>query len=291
MKLLITGINGFLGRHLSNYLANKGFSVFATGRKSVENMNKLIYLELDLLNTKQLFEVTNKIKPDIIIHTAAMSKPDECEVKQELCLLTNLDATKNLAIAAKQLNAKFIFISTDFVLGEGENQTENAAPNPMNFYGKSKYWAEKFIEKEINNYCIIRPVFIYGKHIEDIRNTFVDWVNENLEACKQIKVVNDQYRTPTYVNDICFGIEQIIRLNKTGIYHLAGEQILTPYSMAVKIANYLHFDPNLIVPVNQNNFKETVKRAKKNILCIDKAKKELGFEPTGFDEGLTKCFN
>jgi len=293
MKLLITGINGFLGRHLTNHLSSKGFKVIATGRKSVihTGTDKFIYLKLDLLDTEQLFELSKETKPDIIIHTAAISKPDECEANQELCIRTNFDATKNLATAAKELQAKLIFISTDFVLGEGENQMETATPNPLNFYGQSKLMAETYIHKHLENYAIIRPVFIYGKHIEGIRNTFLDWIKESLETKTKIKVVNDQFRTPTYVEDICFGIEQIIRQNKIGIYHLAGEQILTPYSMAVKIAHYLNFDANLIEPVNENDFIEKVKRAKKNILSIDKAKKEINFKPLCFDDGLIKSFS
>jgi len=290
MKLLITGINGFLGRHLTNYLAGKGFSLTATGRNNVKGtiLNYTKFVSFDLLNHQQSFEMVNELQPNVIIHTAAMSKPDECEQQKERCLQTNVAATTALANAAQQVNAKFIFISTDFVLGEGDNHTEAATPNPLNFYAASKLMAEEYIQQHLDNYCIVRPVLIYGKHIEGIRNTFIDWVQQSLQAGKQIKVVNDQFRTPTYVDDICFGIERIISLDKTGIYHLAGEQILTPYTMAVKVANHLQLDSNLIIPVDENSFPEPVKRAKRSIANIDKAKTELGYLPTSFDEGLKK---
>jgi dTDP-4-dehydrorhamnose reductase len=293
MKLLITGINGFLGRHLTKYLAGKGFSVTATGRNNAKGtlLNSVKFISADLLNTQQSFEMVNELQPNVIIHTAAMSKPDECEQQKELCLQTNLEATKILANAAKQVSAKFIFISTDFVLGEGENHIETSIPNPLNFYAQSKLMAEIYIQQHLDNYCIIRPVLIYGKHIEGIRNTFIDWVQQSLQAGKQIKVVNDQFRTPTFVDDICFGIERIISLDKTGIYHLAGEQILTPYSMAVKIANHLQLDCNLIIPVDENSFPEPVKRAKRSIVNIDKAKAELDYQPLSFDEGLRRTVN
>ena len=102
--------------------------------------------------------------------------------------------------------------------------------------------------------------------------------------------MNDQFRTPTFVDDICFGIERIISLDKTGIYHLAGEQILTPYTMAVKIADHLQLDSSLMIPVDENSFPEPVKRAKRSIANIDKAKAELGYLPLSFDEGLRKMF-
>ena len=293
MKLLITGINGFLGRHLTNYLAGKGFSVIATGRNNVkgEVLNSVKFISADLLNTQQSFEMVNELQPYVIIHTAAMSKPDECEQQKELCLQTNLEATKTLANAAKQVNAKFIFISTDFVLGEGDSHTETSTPNPLNFYAQSKLMAETYIQQHLDNFSIIRPVLIYGKHIEGIRNTFIDWVQQSLQAGKQIKVVNDQFRTPTFVDDICFGIERIINLDKTGIYHLAGEQILTPYTMAIKIANHLQLDSSLITAVDENSFPEPVKRAKRSIANIDKAKAELGYVPLSFDEGLRRAVN
>jgi dTDP-4-dehydrorhamnose reductase len=290
MKLLITGINGFLGRHLANYLAGKGFSVTATGRNNAKGniLNSVKFISFDLLNHQQSFEIINELQPTVIIHTAAMSKPDECEQQKELCLQTNFEATKALANAAQQVNAKFIFISTDFVLGEGDNHTEISTPNPLNFYAQSKLMAEQYIQQHLDNFCIIRPVLIYGKHIEGIRNTFIDWVQQSLQAAKQIKVVNDQFRTPTYVDDICFGIERMIALDKTGIYHLAGEQILTPYAMAVKVANHLQLDSSLIIPVDENSFPEPVKRAKRSIVNIDKAKTELGYLPLSFDDGLRK---
>lgn len=281
-----------MGRHLTNYLASKGFSTWGTGRNKPKGklLNNGEFILADLLNTSQSVEMVAELQPNAIIHTAAMSKPDECEQQKELCLQTNLEATKTLANAAKLANAKFIFISTDFVLGEGDNHTETSIPNPLNFYAQSKLMAEEHIQQKLINYCIVRPVLIYGKHIEGVRNTFIDWVQQSLQASKQIKVVNDQFRTPTYVDDICFGIERIISLDKTGIYHLAAEQILTPYTMAVKIANHLQLDSNLIIPVDENSFPEPVRRAKRSIVNIDKAKTELGYLPVSFDEGLMRMY-
>jgi dTDP-4-dehydrorhamnose reductase len=293
MKLLITGINGFLGRHLINYLLARGYAVFSTGRGFIKGNLKsdVHYINFDLTNNELLLQTINEIQPNIIIHIAAMSKPDECELNKEACILNNVDVTKNIADAAKAINAKLIFTSTDFVFGEGENHKEESITKPLNFYGESKLMAETYIQKVLNNYCIIRPVFIYGKQIDGIKGSFVQWVQSNLENDNVIKVVNDQFRTPTYVEDICFGIERLVLLDKTGIYHFSGEEVLTPYQMAFEIAEQLNLDISLIISVDASVFPEPVKRAKKCILNIDKSKQDLNFLPLSFNEGLKQIFS
>lgn len=290
MKLLITGINGFLGRHLTNYLLSKGYTIVATGRGSAKGIisTEINYVDLDLTNSTSLLKIINKVQPNVIIHTAAMSKPDECEQNKDACILNNVMVTKTIAETAKNINAKLIFTSTDFVFGEGDNQVETSITKPLNFYGESKLQAEKYIQQTLTNFCIIRPAFIYGKQIDGLRGSFVQWILSNLEKGNAIKVVNDQFRTPTYVDDICYGIERLITLDKQGIYHFAGEEILTPYQMAVMIAEKLQLNANLIIPVDENTFPEPVKRSKKCILNINKAKKELNFLPTSFINGLEK---
>jgi dTDP-4-dehydrorhamnose reductase len=100
----------------------------------------------------------------------------------------------------------------------------------------------------------------------------------------QIESVNDQFRTPTYVIDVCSAIQTILSNNKTGTYNIAGSEILTPYQMAIILAKQLDLDENLIKPVTENDFKEPVQRAKRSIANIDKAKLNLGFNPIDFSK-------
>jgi dTDP-4-dehydrorhamnose reductase len=131
---------------------------------------------------------------------------------------------------------------------------------------------------------MIRPVFMYGHEIVGVRKSFVQWVKESLEQNKNIKVVNDQFRTPTYVIDVCSAIQTILSNNKTGTYNIAGSEILTPYQMAIILSKQLNLDENLIKPVTENDFKEPVQRAKRSIANIDKAKLNLGFNPIDFSK-------
>ena len=140
-------------------------------------------------------------------------------------------------------------------------------------------------------YAIVRPVFIYGPVLQGMRPSFLHWVKNNLEQHKLIKVVSDQQRTPTFVTDICKGIETIISQKQEGAFHLAGKDILSPFEMAVTVANFLRLDAALIENVTSDIFIETVLRAKRSGLKIDKAEKMLGYKPVSFEEGVQLTFN
>ena len=286
MKILLTGTNGFLGNHLLNYLADYKYQLFSITRSKLVNHRSIAVQNFIGEITNKLFieEVVQNIKPNAIVHCAAMSKPDDCENNKELCWQTNVLSTQHLVEASLAFNTHFVFCSSDFVYGEGENHKENDTYNPLNYYAQSKLTAEKIIAKATSNYTIIRPVFMYGHEIVGVRKSFVQWVKESLEQNKNISVVNDQFRTPTYVVDVCSAIQTILSNNKTGIYNLAGSEILTPYQMAVIVAKQLNLNENLIKPVTENDFKEPVKRAKRSIANIDKAKLDLGFNPIDFSK-------
>ena len=287
-KILITGANGFLGQHLTITLSKTDNKVIATGRGASRlPAGKYEYRSAELTNPTAVKYLINEINPDIIIHTAALSKPDECDVNRALCLNENVEATRNLVTPS---NAFFIYVSTDFIFGENGPHAETAVPAPLNFYGKSKLMAEKVVEESCKQYAIVRPVFIYGKVWPGMRPSFLHWVKSNLEAGKRIKVVSDQQRTPTLVNDICQGILLIINKKATGAFHLAGKDILSPYQMAVTMAEVLGLDTSLIENVTSETFPEPVKRAKRSGLLIERARTVLGYEPVSFAEGVKASF-
>ena len=288
-RILITGANGFLGQHLCMYLNNAGLNIIATGKGENRLVDKSIaYLPLELTDRPAVEMFIEKLQPDAIIHTAAMSKPDECENNKELCTDINVNATKHLLEAS---SGHFIYLSTDFIFGENGPHSEADNPAPLNFYGESKLQSEQLVQQSKHATAIVRPVFIYGQSLPGMRPTFLHWVKNNLEQNKPIKVVSDQWRTPTYVQDICKGIEAIISKTATGIFHLAGKEILSPYEMALHTANVLNLDSSLIEKVTADTFPEPVKRAKRSGLKIDKAKAELSYNPVSFEEGVRRTFD
>lgn len=295
MKILITGANGFLGQHLTLFLAEKKYQVIACSRGEcrIPKNFPFEYLPIDLTDEKAVETLVARITPDVIVHTAANSKPDDCDINRDACIQQNVTATKYLmnALATQSNNPRFIYISTDFIFGENGPHSEDDATGPLNFYGESKLMSEEAVKESGLAYAIVRPVFIYGPIWNGVRSTFLHWVKNSLEQGKQIKVVSDQTRTPTYVVDICKGIETIIRLNQQGDFHLAGKDLLSPYDMAVAVASFLKLDAALIGNVTSESFKEPVQRAKRSGLKIDKAKQVLNYDPVDFMKGVELTFN
>ena len=293
MNVIITGSNGFLGQHLTDFLSKKGYLVNALSRGENQNTitKGLNYHSVNLTDEEEVNAAVAHIKPTIIIHNAAMSKPDVCHNNQEECKLQNVTATEFLLKASAQFNPHFIYISTDFVFGENGPHHENETPAPLNYYGQTKLMAEQLVKQSGLDYVVMRPVFIYGPAYENMRPTFLHWVRNSLLQNKAIKVVNDQRRTPTYVYDICQGILSMIEKRVIGDFHLAGKDILSPYQMAVAVAETLKLDSSLIEPVTSDTFPEPVKRAKQSGLIIDKARETLGYEPISFEEGIKLTFS
>lgn len=289
---MVTGANGFLAQHLCVFLSDKGFQTIAVSRgpRKIPLSNNIFYYDLELTNVSSVADFIHNHQPDVLIHAAAMSKPDECNNNQEKCILQNVTVTENLVYLVKKYAIHFIHISTDFIFGENGPHHEDQLPDPLNFYGESKLMAENIIKKVLTDFTIVRPVFIYGAVWEGLRLSFIQWVQQNLQNGQAIKVVNDQQRTPTWAEDICAGIYQIIVLKKYGIYHLAGKDICTPYSMALTVAKVLNLDSQLIIEVDSTSFPEPVRRAKQSGLTIQKAVHELNYQPHSFEEGVRKSF-
>lgn len=294
MKVLITGANGLLGQHLVKMLIEStDYKINATGkgvsRLPVDSSNRYKYVSLDITDGVEVNTFIAQNDPDIIIHTAAITQVDDCEKDPVHCWNTNVTATRFLMGAAEMIDAKFIYISTDFVFdGEAGPYIESDIPAPVNYYGSSKLGAEKSVIEAKLSWCIIRTVLVYGNILVGNRNNMVSWVQNNLSQGKSIQVVSDQLRTPTYVEDLAKGILLVIQKKAIGIYHISGDELMSPYDMALATAEYLHLDKNLIEKVDAAIFKQAGKRPAKTGFVIDKAKNELGFKPLTFKEGLKK---
>jgi dTDP-4-dehydrorhamnose reductase len=291
MKLLITGSNGLLGQKLVALLHQQaGVQLVATSREE----NKLAtlypevrYVPLDLTDRAQVQQVLAAEQPTHLIHTAAMTNVDECELHQEACWRNNVTATEYLVEACEQHNVHLLHVSTDFIFsGEQGPLTEEAIPGPVNFYGESKLAAEKAVQACRTPWAILRTVLVYGTAHEYGRTNIVLWVRDSLRAGKHIKVVNDQLRTPTLAEDLAQGCWLAARHNATGIYHISGQELLTPYQMALQVAEYFKLDASLIEKVDASTFTQPARRPLRTGFIITKAKTDLGYHPRTFAEGI-----
>lgn len=295
MKILITGANGFLGYYLTQQLLQQGYEVIATGkgecRLPFSNDKGFQYLSMDFTDPFTVHDVFAKFKPEAVIHAGAISKPDDCEQNQWEAYLTNVEGTVCMLLNAEEHKSFFVFVSSDFIFDgkKGEYKEEDIA-GPVNFYGKTKVEAEDAVREYEHDWAIVRTVLVYGKPLTKRKN-ILSTIKEKLEKGEEYNVFDDQVRTPTYVEDLATGIVSIIKKRATGIYHLAGMDTLTPYQMACMAADHLGLDKSLIKKVTATTFFQPAKRPAKTGFIIDKAKRELGFSPISFKEGLIKTFS
>jgi len=292
-KVLITGANGFLGQHLVNLLLKKGYEVIAVAkgesRLPFKASEKFRYYEVDITNDFLLHAVLEKEIPDTIVHAAAMTQPDDCQLNPSTCEAVNVQATAQLLLSAESFSRHFIYISTDFVFdGEKGDYKEDDVMNPVSWYGFTKVQAESIVQTSDIPFAIVRTCLVYGNALTGTRSNIVGWVKKSISAGKHIKVVSDQWRTPTYVEDLAKGILLVIEKGATGVYHISGKDKLTPYDMAMQTAAFCKLDDALIENVDAASFSQPAKRPPKTGFDISKARKELGFEPISFEEGLRK---
>lgn len=295
MKILLTGANGFLGQYLSAQLLEKGHAVIATGkgncRLAITGKPGFQYVAMDFTDPFAVHDVFEKYKPDIVVHAGAMTKVDDCEQQQWQAYFTNVEGTVTMLLNAEEQKSFFIFVSTDFVFdGERGSYKEDDSTNPVNFYGKTKSEAEDAVKEYEYGWAIVRTSLVYGKPLTG-RSNILTVVQEKIGKGEEYQVVDDQVRTPTYVEDLATGIALLIEKKATGIYHLSGGDILTPYQMAVKTVEYLQLNKSLLQKVTEADFSQPARRPLKTNLIINKARNELGFVPVSFEEGLKKTFS
>lgn len=290
MKILVTGANGLLGQHVVRLFSqDPQFDVLATARG--KNRSKAAggyrYATLDICDEGQVKAVVEQFHPDVIIHSAAMTQVDDCETKKEQCWQVNVQATGYLIRAARQAGSFLLLLSTDFIFdGAAGPYDEKALPNPLSYYGISKLAAEMLLLGSGIRWAIARTVLVYGIAEDMSRSNIILWVKNSLEQGKKIKVVDDQWRTPTLVQDLAMGCKLITGKKAEGIFNISGRDLLTPYEMAVKTAGYFNLDQSLMEKADAATFTQPAKRPARTGFIIDKAGKELGYAPHSFEEGI-----
>jgi len=288
-RILITGANGLLGQKLIKLYRDKPeVETIATGiEDSRLGDGNYVYHTMDITSEQEVLKVISKTKPDIIINTAALTQVDQCETEREFCWKLNVTAVDHLIKASEKNNCFLIHLSTDFIYGgEAGPYKEDDVPAPISYYGESKLASEQLLEKSAIKYAIVRTQLVYGIVPNLSRSNIILWVKNSLEEGKQIKVVNDQWRTPTLAEDLAVGCSLVAEKKAEGVFHISGSELLTPYDMAMATCDYFDLDKSLITEVDGNIFQQTAKRPPRTGFILDKAKTQLGYHPRTFKEGI-----
>jgi len=290
MKILLTGSNGLLGQKLVELLVkDNNIELIATARGAnrLPFNSNYTYASLDITNKEEVLSAFKKFKPEVVINTAAMTNVDQCELEKEAGWKANVDSVAYLVEACEINNTFLLHLSTDFIFdGTKGPLTEEEEPNPVNYYGVGKLAAEKLIIDSKLEWAMARTVLVYGIVSDMSRSNIILWVKNSLENQKPINVVDDQWRTPTLAEDLAMGCYLIVKKKAKGIYNISGKDLLTPYDMAIKVRDYFELDGSLISRADSSTFSQPAKRPLKTGFIIEKAQKELGYEPHSFDEGI-----
>ena len=292
MKILLTGSNGLLGQKLVALLHQQpGVALVATARgtnRLADLYPDLYFVPLDVTDAAQVRHVLAQEQPTHLIHTAAMTQVDECELNQAACWVQNVTAVEHLAHACADLGIHLTHLSTDFIFNGLEGPlAEEAVPDPISHYGHSKLAAEHIVQATPGlRWAIARTVLVYGTVHGGGRSNIVLWVRDSLRKGQKIKVVADQWRTPTLAEDLALGCWLLAQHSAQGIYHLSGDELLTPYQMAQQVAAFFELDAKLLEQVDASTFTQPAKRPPRTGFLIEKARREVGYQPRTFAEGI-----
>ena len=297
MKLLVIGGSGLLGFKVVE-MAAREFETSATYNFRPIESEDCEFFRLDKCNRSDTLTLIKELKPDVVIDTAALHNVDYCETHQDEAWKVNVEGTKNIADACKAVGAKMIFVSTDYVFdGKKRFYTEEDPPNPLHYYAKTKLEGESVVRKAGIDYAIARPSVIYGWNPGELANlrsssgksmNFVIWTINKLKKGEEIKIVTDQYSSPTLADNLAEALLALSRSKRQGTYHTAGKTCTNRFEFAKKIAEVFELEADLIEPVTSNVFKQIAERPKMCCLDVSKAERELKVKFLTVEEGLTK---
>lgn len=295
MNVLIIGANGFTGRNLLHHLSSHAeYTVTGSSlRPDIRPESGYAFIQADLTDYAAVENMIRRVSPDVVINTSALSVPDYCEQHREEAYSVNVAAIRHLAECCDAAGCQLIHLSSDFVF-DGRKRTlytEEDLPAPVNYYGETKWLGEQAVAQACRNWAVARVVVVYGKALPGQHGNILQLVKTRLERGEPIRVVSDQWRTPTWVKDVCRGIELLALSRTNGLFHICGNECLSIADMAYHVADYFHLDRSLIQPVTTEEMKEATPRPAFSGLSIEKACRELGYAPHTLEEGLEELRN
>ncbi|MDZ7722682.1 MAG: NAD(P)-dependent oxidoreductase [candidate division KSB1 bacterium] len=275
-KIAIAGSLGLLGQRLLHSTPDNKELLCIDLPESPQPLTQPNYVSCDLTDRGKTFDVLDAFSPDWIINCAAYTHVDRAEVERELCWTVNVEAAENLAYAARKTRSRILQISSDYIFdGKNGPYTEDATPNPLGYYGKSKLAAENVLRGAPVESTIIRTMVLYGTS-KNQRPDFVQWLIGELKAGRRVKIVNDQIGNATLNDNLAENIWRVIEQRYTGILNIAGKEINSRLEFARQICEVFDLDLRLMTAISTPELGQKAPRPLNSGLVVDKAITELG---------------
>jgi dTDP-4-dehydrorhamnose reductase len=288
MKLLITGASGLYGSKLAQIAAAKGHDVYAAHSQHEIKFGHEVHM--DITNKAETEAAIKAACPDVVVHAATLTDVDKCELNRELACKINVEGTDNVATAAQACGAFLIYISTDYVFdGSKGCYRETDLPSPINYYGYTKLKAEDHVQKIVgDNCCIARASVIYGATPAAGKVNFAMWLLDKLKKGEQVKIVTDQWTSPTLNSSLAKMTLEAAERHLRGVFHMSGATRISRFDFATNLAKTFGLDESLILPTTSAAFSQPAKRPRDSSLDTSKAAKALQAKPLQIEEALAQ---
>ena len=286
MKVLLTGASSSPGFKTLLELSAKGYKIYAiyNNHPIIAELPNTTFIKLDLTLFEKVVELFNEVRPEIIIHMAALGDVNLCEKDKDLAWKVNVEVTRLLAKLAIKQGSLFLYLSTDYVFdGEKGNYSEKDIPNPINFYGLTKLIGEEIVRSSIEKYIIVRTSAIYGLGMG--RKNFGKFLVEALSQRQRVKAIVDQWLSPTLNTLLARALVELLEKHVYGLYHVAGERV-SRYDFAIRLAKRFGFDTSLIEPAKMSDFSWAARRPRDSSLNCSKAKSIIAMNFNSLDYSL-----
>ncbi len=287
-KILITGASGLLGYNACQFFCNQGYHVVGVSLNHDIDLDCISEIKVDLLDPTSTQSMFEKHRPDIVLHTAAITNVDLCESDPDTAYKHHVTLSENIAIECKRHHAKLIFISTDQLWdGTKSFMTENDSVSPLNMYGLTKALAEKKLLEICPDALIIRTNF-FGKG-RPWRLSFTDWIKLELLAHKTINGFCDIYYTPIAIDDLLVLIEKLYNKGALSIYHVAGSQRVSKYDFMMIYSEIFNLKSELIQKTRSclNKDMQAIRPLDMS-LDVKKVENALGIDMPNVEQGIRK---
>ena len=286
-RICITGGNGLLGSKIIA-AAKEAYGLISIDlqKHSLSRAHDLEYIRGDVTDKEFILHQVKRSCPDVVIHAAAFTDVDGCEREKEKAWDVNVEGTRNVALACKTLGIKMIHLSTDYVFdGKSGPYDEDDEPNPVGHYGKTKLESEKVVRDLLDDFVIARTMVLYG-YAPGRQSNFVIWLVEQLRAGERVRIVDDQFGTPTLADDLARALIVLFEKDGRRLYNTAGSEYLSRYDFAIRTAEIFKLDVSLIERITTAELNQDAIRPLSSGLRIDKIHRKFGVEFSSISEGL-----